>query len=194
MDPRLALDRNTFPRDSTEVPNDWRSSSSVHYAVGEPHFPVKTDFDPDLAISNSFINFPATGDHPNSNSARTRWTSSSTLEGSAGSSETGPLPGGSEKSYVEPDDPVEAPEVKYPESKSRPLRWQQHILSSDVRPHEKIKEVKSRSRSGRRKGQLNAESAKRAVEMRRIRSCLPCRISKTSVNSIPGSAWVEVTN
>lgn len=64
----------------------------------------------------------------------------------------------------------------------KPLDWE-HISSTELKPHEAIKEVKyPRKTGGRRHGRLNPETAKHAQEMRHLRACLPCSILKIKVS------------
>jgi hypothetical protein len=63
---------------------------------------------------------------------------------------------------------------------SEPNNWQ-HISSTEVKPHEAIKDVKQNRKYGRRHGRLRPEIAKHAREMRHLRACLPCVIMKMTV-------------
>ena len=63
-----------------------------------------------------------------------------------------------------------------------PMNWQ-HISSTELKPHEVIKDTRNRRKfAGRRHGRLNPETAKNAQEMRHIRACLPCSILKIKVS------------
>ena len=72
-----------------------------------------------------------------------------------------------------------APVVKSPEI-HRQTKWQ-NIVSSDLNPHGRIKEPRTRRKTGRRTGRLDPENAKRATEIRRIRACLSCWLLKIPV-------------
>ncbi|KAE9378477.1 hypothetical protein N431DRAFT_528799 [Stipitochalara longipes BDJ] len=67
---------------------------------------------------------------------------------------------------------------------SETMNWQ-HISSTELRPHEAIKDVKQKRKSGRRYGRLKPETAKNAREMRHLRACLPCAIMKMSCSPGP---------
>jgi hypothetical protein len=64
---------------------------------------------------------------------------------------------------------------------SEPLKWE-HMSSTNLKPHEVIKNVKPLRKAGRRHGRLNPETAKGAQEMRNLRACLPCAILKIKVS------------
>ncbi|CZR53493.1 uncharacterized protein PAC_03372 [Phialocephala subalpina] len=55
--------------------------------------------------------------------------------------------------------------------------WQ-HVSSSELKPHQVIKDVRQKRKHGGRHGRLTPESAKNAREMRLLRACLPCVIMK----------------
>jgi hypothetical protein len=57
-----------------------------------------------------------------------------------------------------------------------------HISSTELKPHEAIKDLKQKRKAGRRHGRLKPETAKHAREMRHLRACLPCVIMKMSVS------------
>ncbi|KAF8853562.1 hypothetical protein BDZ45DRAFT_76216 [Acephala macrosclerotiorum] len=55
--------------------------------------------------------------------------------------------------------------------------WQ-HVSSSELKPHQVIKDARQKRKLGGRHGRLTPESAKNAREMRLLRACLPCVIMK----------------
>jgi hypothetical protein len=57
-----------------------------------------------------------------------------------------------------------------------------HMSSTEMKPHEAIKDIKQKRKVGRRHGRLKPETAKHAREMRHLRACLPCVIMKMSVS------------
>ena len=63
---------------------------------------------------------------------------------------------------------------------SESLKWQ-HISSTELKPHEVIKDIENPRKVGRRHGRLNVETARNAQQMRHLRACLPCSIQKKRV-------------
>ena len=56
-----------------------------------------------------------------------------------------------------------------------------NLSSKDVEPNEAIKVPNEPRNPAKRKGQLRTEVAKGAGEMRKVRACVPCSLSKVTV-------------